>query len=547
MRARTYLPIGAGNGNNNTGAGVFDSMGSIATLLSYVFMLAILGTIIVGIVFLAGYRNEQSAQSLRLTNVDSSLNAQIAKEAGDVAILEAADVTLNTTLCAKILMVNDSIREELAIIGAALNLTSNAGQTFMDFITGVINNATAVLQTQIDDSLSTVNGVHGAPGSRNLALVDSGIGHITVTNSPGTHSVSLGLGPTVAASIVEGMSPAGGLAINLTSANTYTLTNLGILTLSGVGPQHMTGGNVFLTGTGMIDVVPQPNTSTVVVDGSQIVAVLSSLQTMDLTQQAEITALNNSVTMLQMQMLAIQQAEMMISQSLNGTVISFNMSLTYLFETVMMLQMQVAALEAQLANFSSTATPTGSIMPWSGSDGGMIPSGYLLCDGSVFNIASYMNLFGVIGMMYCPGQVPCLVGEFAVPDMRGRVPVGKKSTGVFNTVIGTVVGAETKSLDAFELPMHNHATISTPTAGEHEHIIQLGGGAGQTGIYCDYDGIAAGCGGPGSSAWMHTNGNAPNSVSHPDGAHGHPISMSGSNQAFNIAQPSLVMQFIIKT
>jgi microcystin-dependent protein len=490
-------------------------------------------------------------------------------------IFNRMSIINNTQQANAISAVNNSV--------ASINMTLTMLVDVFNFLFAGINttgNGTSILELlqridiQLDDSISTINGVHGVTGTRNLNMMDAGLGHIVITNTPITHTILVDLGTTVAASIVEGNEPSGGLNISLTSPNTYTITNKGVLTISGVKPDP-TMGNVFVTGSGMINVIPQPNSSTVVVDGSQIVSVLSSLQTMDLTQQSEISALNNSVTMLQMQVASIEQAEAIINQSLNGTVVSFNMSLTYLFETVMMLQMQVSALETQLANVTTTGTPTGSILPWSGSDGGAIPSGYLLCDGTEYASATFMPLFGVIGTMYCPSMGGCAVGNFAVPDMRGRVPVGKRSTGIFNSVIGTVVGAETKSLDAFELPSHSHLISGTTDfVGGHNHRTDftiagsdygsVGGinALGVPGNICNsgyYPGAGGGPGTPTNSI-LQANCAGPNSgaqdawLSNVDGGHSHPlsaasagISSSGANQAFSIAQPSMVMQFIIKT
>lgn len=63
----------------------------------------------------------------------------------------------------------------------------------------------------------------------------------------------------------------------------------------------------------------------------------------------------------------------------------------------------------------SQATKTGAIKPLAGSD---VPDGYLLCDGSIVNIADYPRLYAVIGTAHGYGNNDGLT--FHIPDMRGR-------------------------------------------------------------------------------------------------------------------------------
>lgn len=48
------------------------------------------------------------------------------------------------------------------------------------------------------------------------------------------------------------------------------------------------------------------------------------------------------------------------------------------------------------------------------------PAGYAICDGSLLQIADYGDLFKVIGTTYGGDGVK----TFALPDLRGRVPLG---------------------------------------------------------------------------------------------------------------------------
>ena len=77
----------------------------------------------------------------------------------------------------------------------------------------------------------------------------------------------------------------------------------------------------------------------------------------------------------------------------------------------------------------------------------------LLCDGTNYAQAAYPALFAVVGTIYC--SPPCAPGDFAVPDMRGRVPAGQGGS-VLNVPLGSVVGSETHTLSGAEMPSHTH-------------------------------------------------------------------------------------------
>lgn len=75
--------------------------------------------------------------------------------------------------------------------------------------------------------------------------------------------------------------------------------------------------------------------------------------------------------------------------------------------------------------FSNVATvPAGVILPFAGTT---LPAGYLLCDGSEQLIANYPELFAVIGYTYKALGLLQGVSTFALPDLRGRFPLGKDS------------------------------------------------------------------------------------------------------------------------
>ena len=87
--------------------------------------------------------------------------------------------------------------------------------------------------------------------------------------------------------------------------------------------------------------------------------------------------------------------------------------------------------------------PAGAILPFAGSS---VPIGYLLCDGSEVLISDYPLLFSVIGYTYKPAGLLIGFQSFALPDLRGRFPLGKDDMNNGKTIpasdgSGTLIGA----------------------------------------------------------------------------------------------------------
>lgn len=68
------------------------------------------------------------------------------------------------------------------------------------------------------------------------------------------------------------------------------------------------------------------------------------------------------------------------------------------------------------------SVPAGAIFPFAG---GTVPAGYLLCDGSEVLISSYPELFSQLKYAYRNTALLVGVGTFALPDLRGRFPLGR--------------------------------------------------------------------------------------------------------------------------
>lgn len=111
------------------------------------------------------------------------------------------------------------------------------------------------------------------------------------------------------------------------------------------------------------------------------------------------------------------------------------------------------------------------------------------CDGSLLSIASYDALYALIGTTYGgDGQT-----TFAVPDLRGRLPVHVGTgSGLSPYTLGQVGGSETVTLNAAQLPAHVHAAMVTSaqaTTGTPGPSLELGAISGDTMYTSDIGGL----------------------------------------------------------
>lgn len=110
--------------------------------------------------------------------------------------------------------------------------------------------------------------------------------------------------------------------------------------------------------------------------------------------------------------------------------------------------------------------PPGMIMMFAGTS---IPTGWLRCDGSAVSSGSYPSLATLIGTTYNIGGEG--LGNFRLPNLKQRFPLGKSSTGTGSTLGGTGGAIDhTHTLNAHVHSMsHNHDATHTHTMGNHTH------------------------------------------------------------------------------
>lgn len=89
--------------------------------------------------------------------------------------------------------------------------------------------------------------------------------------------------------------------------------------------------------------------------------------------------------------------------------------------------------------------------------GNFAPAGWQFCDGSVLPISEFETLFNLIGTTYGgDGQT-----TFAVPDLRGRLPIHQGN----GFTLAETGGAETVTLTAAQTPVHSHAFLASTDNG----------------------------------------------------------------------------------
>jgi len=90
------------------------------------------------------------------------------------------------------------------------------------------------------------------------------------------------------------------------------------------------------------------------------------------------------------------------------------------------------------------------------------PQGWALCNGQLLSISQNSALFNLIGTTYGgDGKT-----TFALPDMRGRVPVATgQGVNLTDRIIGSTGGQESVALTGPQMPKHRHALKAVSGAG----------------------------------------------------------------------------------
>src|SRR5947207_12312367 len=93
--------------------------------------------------------------------------------------------------------------------------------------------------------------------------------------------------------------------------------------------------------------------------------------------------------------------------------------------------------------------------------GNFAPQGWAVCDGRLLAIVDNDVLFTLIGTTYGgDGQ-----STFAIPDLRGRIPVHAGTLGGTTFTPGEMAGIEEVTLTTQQIPLHTHPALCVGGAG----------------------------------------------------------------------------------
>ena len=89
------------------------------------------------------------------------------------------------------------------------------------------------------------------------------------------------------------------------------------------------------------------------------------------------------------------------------------------------------------------------------------PAGWEMCNGQLLQISTNTALFNLLGTTFGgDGKT-----TFALPDMRGRVPVGMgQGKGLTNRNLGATGGQENVALTVAQMPAHRHTLNASNAA-----------------------------------------------------------------------------------
>lgn len=157
------------------------------------------------------------------------------------------------------------------------------------------------------------------------------------------------------------------------------------------------------------------------------------------------------------------------------------------------------------------------------------PVSYALCQGQIVSIAQNTALFSLLGTTYGGnGQT-----TFALPDLRGRMPIGQgQGPGLPFYNMGEVAGTTNVTLLSTNMPIHNHAAtginVRIPVTSASED-------SSATNNYI-------------GNAVNDTFGSAPSATN----SLGAPVvsgstALAGGSQPFSILNPYLVINYSIAT
>lgn len=182
---------------------------------------------------------------------------------------------------------------------------------------------------------------------------------------------------------------------------------------------------------------------------------------------------------------------------------------------------------------SDASIPAGTVNLYTGD---VAPANWKICDGSLISRTTYASLFAIIGTKFGAGDGTT---TFALPDLRGRVAVGKNAGDTDFSVIGKLGGAKTAS------HLHNLSDNGWARVIAGTNIQYNGTGTALNGIAINYKNL----GGVAGDVWVadaRSSGAVTMIASSISVNHGAILDGTTDSASVTTMQPWLTFNYIIK-
>lgn len=117
------------------------------------------------------------------------------------------------------------------------------------------------------------------------------------------------------------------------------------------------------------------------------------------------------------------------------------------------------SLTSQISDIS-LSSPVGEIKMWATS---IAPIKHLICNGELISRITYSDLFFVLGTTYGVGDGST---TFALPNFKGRIPVGLDTSQTEFNTLGKTGGEKSHIITTQEMAYHNHDAIKDLILGQ---------------------------------------------------------------------------------
>ena len=162
--------------------------------------------------------------------------------------------------------------------------------------------------------------------------------------------------------------------------------------------------------------------------------------------------------------------------------------------------------------------------------GDVVPTGYLLCDGSAVSRTTYSKLYLAIGDRYGAGDGST---TFNLPNLKGKIPVGYDSTDTDFNTLGKTGGEKTHQLTKAEQPKVTGAFLGRLFGTSQTNLVGNWSGDNQV-FKLSFDG----------DRWSkYINANDANATKNTTKIS---FDNQGNDEAHNNLQPYITMNYIIK-